>query len=256
MLEDERIAKQRQTRRDNIANGKTIIYGHRHSEETKKLLSEKQKAWLRANPDRHVWKRSTKFKSAPCEYLKSILSSLGIVFVEEYCPFVDSAISLDIAFPDISVGVEVNGNQHYNADGSLKAYYQKRHDKLVAAGWKIYELHYTLCYNIKNLTDILEQDVYNRDYVEKHLCLKEIKKATVNKATTEQRQPAVGKKRSQQIEQRRQLILKSGINFAKLGWVEQVSKLFGTSHTNSVKWLKLHMPEFYASCYIRKRPKS
>ncbi|MDY5668732.1 MAG: hypothetical protein SPK43_05840 [Candidatus Onthovivens sp.] len=59
---------------------------------------------------------------------------MGINFIEEYCPFIDSAISVDIAFPDIKIGIEINGNQHYNRDGSLKDYYQKRHDKLEEAG--------------------------------------------------------------------------------------------------------------------------
>ena len=56
---------------------------HTHTEETKKILSTKRKEWLNANPDKHVWKRHSKFKSVPCERLKEIIRSMGIEFVEE-----------------------------------------------------------------------------------------------------------------------------------------------------------------------------
>lgn len=80
--------------------------------------------------------------------LKSFLKEKGIKFIEEYEPFNDVNYCVDIAFPDEKIAIEVNGNQHYNKDGSLKDYYQKRHDLFVERGWKIFEIHYTKCYNI------------------------------------------------------------------------------------------------------------
>ena len=260
ILTDERVAKQHQTRKNNIASGKTIIIGHKQTEETKKLLSKKRIEYLINNPDKHAWKRNTKFKSVPCEELKNKFRALGINFIEEYCPFIDSAISLDIAFPDIKIGIEVNGNQHYNRDGSLKEYYQLRHNRLEEAGWTIYEIHYTICYNLKNFEDILKLDIYNKDYVGKYFSKNELKKEKAKKIkqTTEGRKKLKNKKINQlkikQIEERKFLILNSGINFTKLGWVKQVAKLLNISHKNTASWIKKHMPEFYSTCFVRKSP--
>lgn len=91
-------------------------------------MSIKRKKYLNENPDKHVWKRSTKFKSVPSENLKSYLRSLDIEFVEEYNPLADRFFSIDIAFPNLMIGIEINGNQHYNKDGTLSSYYQERND--------------------------------------------------------------------------------------------------------------------------------
>lgn len=255
ILTDERVAKQHQVRRNNIASGKTVIVGHKQTDETKKLISKKRIEYLIDNPDKHVWKRSTKFKSAPCEELKNKFRLLGINFIEEYCPFIDSAISVDIAFPDIKIGIEINGNQHYNRDGSLKDYYQKRHDKLEEAGWTIYEIHYTLCYNIKNFDDILKLDIYNKDYVGKYFSQKELRKqANIEKEEQKQlRQIEKQKVREELTAQRKFIVLNSNIDYTKFGWVGQLAKKLNMSHTCTRRWLLQYMPEFYETCYVRSR---
>ena len=112
-----------------------------HSNETKKLLSQKRKKYLRENPDKHPWKNS-KFTSEPCELLKRKLREAGLEFVEEYQPLPKRFFALDISFPDKKIGIEVNGNQHYNPDKTLKKYYQDRHDLIVNSGWILIELPY------------------------------------------------------------------------------------------------------------------
>jgi len=121
--------------------------GHKHSEEEKENLSKKRKEWLTKNPDRHPWKRNEKFVSIPCEKLKNDLKNEGVLFEEEFTPLPDRYFSLDIAFPEKKLGIEVNGEQHYNRDGTLRKYYQERHDLIESAGWKLLELHYKDCYN-------------------------------------------------------------------------------------------------------------
>ena len=53
------------------------------SKETRQKISEKRKAYLKAHPDEHPWKRNNKFKSIPCEHLKEILkkSSSHYLFI-------------------------------------------------------------------------------------------------------------------------------------------------------------------------------
>lgn len=129
-----------------------------HTEETKRNLSEKRKQWLKDNPDKHPWRNKDKFKSKPCEKVKEFLSQLNIPFIEEYQPEIDGrAFSIDIALPDKMIALEINGNQHYERDGTLKAYYQERHDLLEFSGWDVYEIHYSACFNLDKWSDFIDK---------------------------------------------------------------------------------------------------
>lgn len=125
--------------------------------EGRKTASDRKKKWLTDNPDKHPWRHKDKFKSVPCETLKEWLYSQGIDFVEEFMPLVHMGrnYSVDIAFPNKLIAIEVNGNQHYNADGTLKSYYQERHDLIEQAGWKVYELHYSVCFRPAELVSMI-----------------------------------------------------------------------------------------------------
>ena len=128
------------------------------SEETKMKLSISRKKWLLANPEKHPWKNNSKFKSVPCEKFKKFLSNRNIKFVSELSPFPDEkAFCIDIAFPSLMIGLEVNGNQHYERDGSLKPYYRERQHFLETKGWKIYQIHYKKCFCIDFLEDLIKE---------------------------------------------------------------------------------------------------
>lgn len=126
-------------------------------EEQKKRLSEFRKYWLKKNVENHPWKKSTKFISKPCEDLKEYLRKNGLVFEEEWTPLTDRYFSIDIAFPTIKIGIEVNGEQHYNRNGSLRSYYQKRHDLIEAEGWTLFELHYAKVYDDLQIGPIVQR---------------------------------------------------------------------------------------------------
>lgn len=115
-----------------------------HSEETKKLLSEKRKSYLAANPDKRAWQTKEYHKSIGCEKLKEFFNEKGIKFAHEYEPLAYKGryFSIDIAFPDKKIGIDVNGRQHYNSDGSLAPYYQNRHNLITEEGWILYEIPY------------------------------------------------------------------------------------------------------------------
>lgn len=142
---------------------------HKQSEKTKKLLSEKMKNYLKNNQGKHVWKKNSKFISTPCQMFKNFLSNNGVSFYPEYT---DSKwqhnYSIDIAFVNEKVGVEINGNQHYNSDGTLKQYYRIRQDYLKSCGWKIIEIPYSMVWNDdfkeKILNDIKTKFAVVTDY--------------------------------------------------------------------------------------------
>jgi|LakMenEpi03Aug12_release.lakeMendotaPanAssembly.Ray.scaffolds.fasta_scaffold302706_1 hypothetical protein len=103
--------------------------------------------YLKDNPDNHPWKRKGKQKSIPCEKLKTILQENGLIFNEEYTPSESNRFySMDISFLKNKIGIEVNGNQHYNSDGTLKEYYRIRNEHFISLGWKIIEIHYSKIY--------------------------------------------------------------------------------------------------------------
>lgn len=147
--------------------------GHKHTNITKQNMSIKRINWLKKNPDKHPWKKKTKFKSIPCENFKKYLDSIGLKYIAEYDMYEETGrnFSIDIAFPDIKVGIEINGNQHYNRNGTLKQYYQKRHDIIEKAGWKLLEIHYISCFkeeSMKNIIAYYEQPDYT-EYFEQAL---------------------------------------------------------------------------------------
>jgi very-short-patch-repair endonuclease len=130
--------------------------GRLHTEESKQKISKSRKEYLNNNPDKHVWKRNKKFKSVPCEHFKQMLKKHEILYFEEYCPLSPTYFyTLDVAFPNVKVAIEINGNQHYNNDGTLKDYYLKRKEILENAGWTVIDIHYSMVYNENLMKDII-----------------------------------------------------------------------------------------------------
>ena len=132
------------------------------SEESRQKMSEARKRWNRENPEkvRAIFSRLSKTKSIPCEHLKNWLKQREISFVEEYQPLFEENrfYSIDIAFPDKKIGVEVNGDMHYGRDGNLREYYQIRHDTIESRGWKLYEIPRKIVFNEEKMS-ILFKDI-------------------------------------------------------------------------------------------------
>ncbi len=130
----------------------------KHSEETKAKMSLAKKKWLQDNPEKHTWKKSRKHISQPCEFVKSFLKQNNVSFVEEFSPEIEGRFfSVDIAFPDKMIALEINGNQHYEKNGELKFYYQERHKLLEQAGWIVYEVHYSACFNLAKWSEFIKK---------------------------------------------------------------------------------------------------
>ena len=232
-----------------------------HSIETRKKLSEIRKHWLLDNKDKHVWKYNTKFLSKPCESVKQFLKDNNINFVEEYSPFDDYNYSIDIAFPDKYIGIEINGNQHYNNDGELKEYYLNRHNLFKDRGWKLYEIHYSICFDYSNdfFNNLLTMNLENIDYTN-YVNQQYIKKHK-NKLEKEKIKAKLIENKIKEYNTKRNILINayknSGIDFTKSGWstklynwLLQRNELF-----NKVVFraLKKYYPEFFNNdIWIRK----
>ena len=127
-----------------------------HTEQSKAKLSIARSKFLSENPDKHVWKRSDKHKSSPCNTLKRYLLDNDFNFIEEFTPLKTRHFSIDIYFPDKNLGIEINGNQHYTSDGNLAPYYQNRHDLIEESGIKLLEIRYFKCYTEKGIDEICD----------------------------------------------------------------------------------------------------
>lgn len=220
-----------------------------HSNATKKLLSEKRKQWLKDHPAQHPWKKSTKFISKPCEKLKAILKDNDIEFFEEFSPIEDRFFSIDIFIPSKSIGLEVNGNQHYDRNGELKKYYQERHNTIKQHGIKLIEIHYIMVYRQNFIDDLIAfiKEQKEIDISNYKVQIKETKRQKIEKQKKEK-----SKKNDNLIEYRKNIIINSNIDFTKQGWNKKVSDMLCISHTHVRRFMKKHMPDLYSKCFIRK----
>ena len=104
---------------------------------------------------RNVWKNNKKFISKPCEKLKEILKNNNINFIEEFKPLNNKSYSIDIFIQNKEIGLEINGNQHYNSDKTLMEYYQKRNDEIESVGIKLINIHYSKIYNLDFINELI-----------------------------------------------------------------------------------------------------
>ena len=218
-----------------------------HSEETKENLSKIRSEFLKANPDKHPWKNNEKFKSKPCEFLKDFLRKNGISFIEEYNDF-DKNYSIDIAFPKSKIALEVNGNQHYNNDGTLKEYYLIRDTYFKNLGWKTIQIPCHKVYSKDfqaNIIEYLKNNIdVNFEYKpleRKHCkrCGKDLpklyksklcKRCTMEVSTNVRNVERVFK------------IAEANIDFSKFGFIKKVSDVLELTPQHTSRWLKLYAP--------------
>jgi len=225
------------------------------SDEAKNNISIGRSKYLKENPDKHPWKKNSKFKSVPCEEFKKLLNENKILFIEEYQPSDDRFYSIDIAFPNKKIGIEINGNQHYNKDGTLKEYYLNRNKYLNEIGWKIIDIHYSLIYNSTLVNDFISTIQNNslspiefQQYSEKYFNRKKEKKNFKALKIEEKK-----KIKTEKIEVIKINLLSSGIDYTKFGWVLKAAKIIGCNAVKVNSWMKINMVEFYENNCFKKQ---
>jgi hypothetical protein len=211
----------------------------KHTDETKLTLSIKRKKWLKENKEKHPWKSSSKFVSAPCEYLKNILVQEGLVFISEYQPLEDRFYSLDIAFIDKGIGIEVNGNQHYTNNKELKDYYRERKRHIEEKGWVIYDIHYTKVYDPLFVKELIQVIKGAEDVIDLTFIYHKVKKFTCECGNLKHRYSKTcrpcGQKKRRKVERP---LLENLLNDIEIFGYCGTGRKYGVSDNAIRKWVK------------------
>lgn len=71
------------------------------------------------------------------------------------------------------------------------------------------------------------------------------KKNRDNTTVSELRKEKNRIKKMEAVENRKQLILNSGVDFTRWGWITQVSKVLNITPQKTGSWIRIYMPDFY-----------
>lgn len=140
-------------------NGK-YFGGWKHTKEAIKKSTEAILKWLEDPEHKPTWNKN----SPPCNYLKNKLTEAGYNYIEELQPLRNEKIkryfAIDIAFPEKKVGIEVNGNMHYEKGSNhtvLKPYYLMREKILNDNGWELLQIWFKDAYNPEKIFNLLKE---------------------------------------------------------------------------------------------------
>ena len=198
-------------------------------------------------------------KSKCCENFKQMLRNKNISFVEEYTPFIPNRLySLDIAFPNEKIGIEINGSQHYTTNGELNDRTLEKQKYFEDSGWKIFQIYYKQCYNInvEDFSDILSLDIYDKSYIQEDFNIREKIRKEKEKVIQDKILKKIEKEECNKkyIEL---LINDSGIDFSKSGWSrkaqEYIKKYNPEWNSGVFRIIRRYCPEFLKQDNVWKR---
>ena len=246
---DQRVRSLAKTLSKGYKSGKNIPAnkGKKLSNEAKMKISISRKKFLKENPDKVPYKLNHKHKETyPEKYFGKILRG----FISQYL-IPGTLYCGDFVNPDNKLIIEIDGEQHY-VDAKMVKHDEKRYKKLTQLGWNVIRIRWReYCkLNMEErkevVHDLLEHSIDPTQKITKYSEYKEgLEKEVKDKRIRE---------RKEYLENRKKLILESGIDFGKFGWVKEVSKLFNISNNKGGNFIRKYMPEFYEErCFKRKK---
>ena len=131
------------------SNGKLF-----HSLETRKKISESRIKYLLENPDKIPYKLNhySKGPSYPEIYWKQILDNNNIKYEEQ---FQVGTYTLDFAFLDLMIDLEIDGDQHYLDERVINSDI-RRNSILYSKGWKIIRIRWSEYQKLNDKTSYVE----------------------------------------------------------------------------------------------------
>jgi very-short-patch-repair endonuclease len=221
------------------------------SEEVKKRLSEKRLAFIKAHPEKTAWR--TKNLSYPEKCFLKLLEAeqlnLKYNIIREYSVF---PYYIDFAFTDLKLAIEIDGSQHLNAENKIND--SKKDELLNSLGWKVVRIEArAIMYEYEMVKEKLLKllDGY-KNLPNNHIINSKIQTHSEYKKEQKMRLDIEKEKAKLNfIETRKKLILNSGIDFSKFGWINKLAKELNLSHTQCRRWMIKFMPDFYSNCFKR-----
>jgi len=134
---------------------------NKHDDKSKNKISTGRKKYLNENKNKHNWVNNK--ISKPCENFKEVIKKMGINYIEEMRVSNERKFRADISLPEYGIIFEINGNQHYEKDGTLNKYYQERHDYIENLGWRVIEIHYSECFDNDKMESIIKNSIENKE---------------------------------------------------------------------------------------------
>lgn len=124
------------------------------SDETRKKISEARIKFLRENPDKVPYKLNhySKGRSYAEDYWKTVLDSNDMEYIEQY-QF--DSYTLDFAFPDKKIDLEIDGDQHY-LDERIVASDKRRNAYLSEHGWKTIRVKWSDFQKLTNKKEFID----------------------------------------------------------------------------------------------------
>ena len=141
---DERVRKQGVTNSQRYKEGRRVssFKGHHHTEENKKILSQKRKQYLIEHPEMVPYKLNHHSKqSYPEKYFKELFDNDEVLCktAQEYKV---GLYSLDFDLPDIKLDIEIDGEQHH-VDKRIVDHDKKRNEVLNKLGWVCFRIRWS-----------------------------------------------------------------------------------------------------------------
>lgn len=235
------------------------LLGKHLSDEHKNNIRKGLQHWKDTHKEEFI--NYSKQKSKCAENFKNYLKQNNINFIEEYCPYPNERLySLDIAWPDEKIAVEINGSQHYDKNGNLNQYTLDKQIFFEKKGWKIIQIYYKWCYgvieNYKEINSIFDLPIHNKEYVKECFTRKYLK----NKEKIDNHLKRLELKQ-QEYDKRKQiienLINNSGIDFTKSHWPTEAVKYLENRNElwnkGIFRCIRKYYPEFLQRKDIWKR---
>jgi len=188
--------------------------------------------------------------SYPEKFLKQVLTNNNIfsrfTIESHHCV---GRFFLDFAIMELKLDIEMDGEQHFRTIEAIE--HDKRRDKfLKEEGWTIYRISWSNMIKnskqeIKELLEFIDnfENGLDRYYdivkKEKIISLGRGVKAKI--------------KNDIKWEPFKEIVINSGINFSKFGWVTKVSKILNLPQQKVNRWMKRYLPDVYEIAFKKKQ---
>jgi very-short-patch-repair endonuclease len=221
---------------------------HPYPERLKIIQSERMKKEYAEGKRYSGWnKRHDKVPSFAEEWLMGIIANELIDKNYQYDTIRMNNYTLDFTWSAKQLCIEIDGEQHYNNPKRMESDIKK--DQLIKInGWQLLRLRWSWV-----ITHKQEAVIKIKDFIDNGILIpidkqwKSKKELYVEKIKLRGPRTYHGgyKLTNNKVNERKNLILNSGIDFTKWGWMVKLSKLLNLSHTQIRRFVKEYMPEIY-----------